>query len=456
MDQEIFRDFDILGACPDQLTDEVAWKIGCATARYLPSLMTGFERGQPGSQWLCVGRDVRTHSEPLAAALAKGIRSTGIGVVDIGPIDTPQMYFAINHLGTCGGVQVTASSAPATHNGFKIFGRRGLVIGIDTGLKEIRHLATALPHTKGRASGPARQEDLIGPYREHVLQFLGPREKETRVVADASNGMAGRMIPLLFEDVAVEFAELNFEHEGKFRHSPDPMAARNLRQLKSMAKKQKCDFGVCFDGDASRLAVVDEKGNTVGGDLLTALLVPSFLVKKPRSAVVYDVRSSRVVMEEIIKHGGTPRRERIAHAYMQKAMRDSHAIFGGGLSGHFYYAENYSAESALITLVHLLNAIGGADQPMSKLIEALRRYPGSGELDFKVDNPLARMEDLARRYGDGQVDHLDGITVGFKEWWFNCQPSRTEPLLRMYVEAKSEDLLREKLAEIEEQLGGPV
>ena len=192
------------------------------------------------------------------------------------------------------------------------------------------------------------------------------------------------------------------------------------------------------------MILVDENGATIGCDLLTALLVPYFLEKKPKSAIVYDLRSSRVVMEEIIKYGGTPRRERVGHSYMKKAMRDTHAIFGGELSGHYYYEQNFYADSAMMTLVHTLNVLDAGGKPMSELIRPLRRYASSGEINFQVDNKQAKMEELARRYSEGQIDYLDGITVSFKDWWFNCRPSNTEPLLRLNVEAKTPELLKEK------------
>jgi phosphomannomutase len=260
----------------------------------------------------------------------------------------------------------------------------------------------------------------------------------------------------LFGGLPLEIVAINFEHAGKFKHDPDPLKDSSLAQVRTTVKREGCAFGICFDGDADRMILVDENGATIPCDLLTALLVPYFLEKKPRSAIVYDLRSSRVVMEEIIKYGGTPRRERVGHAYMKKAMRDTHAIFGGELSGHYYYEQNFYADSAMITMAHTLNVVDVANKPVSELVRPLRRYAGSGEINFKVDNKQAKMEELARRYGDGQVDYLDGVTVGFKEWWFNCRPSNTEPLLRLNVEAKTAELLKEKLAEIEQQLGAPV
>ena len=458
MDPVIFKAYDIRGVYPDQLDEEDAWKIGCAAARFLPSLVTGYERGQANAQSICVGRDMRTHSESLAQALIEGMNASGTNVIDIGMIDTSQMYFAINHLGTCGGVQVTASHNPAKYNGFKISGLGAKPVGVDTGLKEIEHIATALLHTIGKATGSVKKFDLTEEYKKHVLKFLKPKIEKLKVAVDASNGMAGKMVPAIFGDLPIDIIPLNFEHTGKFKHEPNPLVEKNLADVKAAVKKKKnkADFGVCFDGDADRLMMVDQKGATIGCDLLTALMVPYFLKKQPNSTIVYDLRSSLVVTEEIIKNGGTPRRERVGHAFIKKAMRDSHAIFGGELSGHFYYRDNFYADSGLITFVHVLNIISEARVPISELIKPLRRYYSSGEVNFKVDDKQARMDELARRYRDGQTDYLDGVTVRYKDWWFNCRPSNTEPLLRLNVEAKSKELFSQKLSEITKQLGKPV
>ncbi len=449
MDPAIFKAYDIRGIYPDQFNEEDAWKIGNATAQFLRSLLTGYQRGQANAQSLCVGRDMRTHGKAIAKALITGMNSTGANVIDIGMIDTPQMYFAINHLGTCGGVQVTASHNPAKYNGAK-------PVGADTGLKDIQHIAMALLHTKAKGGGSTKTRDLIPQYKNHVLKFLRPSKKKLKIAIDASNGMAGKMVPAIFSDLPTEIISINFEHTGRFKHPPNPLVEENLAEVKAAVKKNNCHFGFCFDGDGDRLMMVDEKGDTVTCDLMTALMVPYFLEKNPKSTVVYDLRSSRVVAEEVIKHGGTPRRERVGHAYMKKAMRDSHAVFGGELSGHFYYRDNFCTDSGLITLAHILNIVSRANIPVSELFKPLRRYHSSGEINFEVEDKQTKMDELQRRYGDGQIDHLDGVTVIFKDWWFNCRPSNTEPLLRLNVEAKTKELLDEKLHEIKSQLGKPV
>ncbi len=456
MDPAIFKAYDIRGVYPDQIDEEDAWKIGFSTARFLRSLLRGYERGQANAQCLCVGRDMRTHSEAISHALIEGMNASGANVIDIGMIDTPQMYFAINHLGTCGGVQVTASHNPAKYNGFKISGLRARPIGVDTGLKEIKHIATALIHTKGTVTGSVEKCDLTAEYKNHVLKFLNVNIRPMKVAVDASNGMAGKMVPVIFSNLPTEIIPLNFEHTGKFRHEPNPLVEKNLAQVKAAVTKNKCDFGLCFDGDGDRLMMVDEKGDTIGCDLMTALMAPYFLKKQPKSTIVYDLRSSLVVPEEIIINGGTPRRERVGHAFMKKAMRDSHAIFGGELSGHFYYRDNFCTDSGVITLVHILNIVSDADMPLSELVAPLRRYCSSGEINFKVDDKQAKMNELAARYSDGEVDYLDGVTIRYKDWWFNCRPSNTEPLLRLNVEAKNKELFEEKFAEVGKQLGTPV
>ena len=456
MDSSIFKAYDIRGVYPGQIDEVGSWKIGYAASQFLRAMLSGYQRGQANAQCVCVGRDMRTHSVSLSNALIEGMNATGTNVIDIGEIDTPQMYFAINFLGTCGGVQVTASHNPAKYNGYKISGLEAKPVGADTGLKDIEHIAMALIHTKGRADGSVEKYDLTAAYREHVLQFLRPGLRRLKIAIDASNGMAGKMVPLIFGDLPIEIIPLNFKHDGTFKHEPNPLIEENLVELKDTIKNNKCDFGVCFDGDADRLIMVDEKGETIGCDLMTALMVPYFLETNDGATVIYDLRSSRVVQEEILKYGGTPRRERVGHSFMKKALRDSHGVFGGELSGHFYYRDNFYADSGLITMVHVLNIVNEAQKPVSELIKPLRRYSSSGEMNFKVEDKQAKMVEFARKYSDANIDNLDGVTVNYKDWWFNCRPSNTEPYLRLNIEAKTQELLKEKVTEIEAMLGKPV
>lgn len=456
MDPSIFKAYDIRGEYPTQICEDAAWKIGYASAQFLRSLLRGYERGQANAQSLCVSRDMRSHSPALAKALIKGMNATGTNIIDIGMVDTPQIYFAINHLGTCGGVQVTASHNPAKYNGFKISGQQAKPVGEDTGLKEIKHIATALIHTKGKETGGVEKYDLSEEYKQHVLKFLLPNLKKLKIAVDASNGMAGKMVPIIFGDLDIEIIPINFKHDGTFKHDPNPLVEANLAELKETVVKEKANFGICFDGDADRLMMVDEKGKSISCDLLTALMAGYFLDKFPGLTVIYDLRSSWVVREEILKNSGTPRRGRVGHSFMKKTLRDTHGIFGGELSGHFYYRDNFYADSAMITLVHMLNIVSAAGSSVSKLIKPLRRYFASGEMNFQVDDKAEMMDLLLKKYREGEADDLDGVTVQFKDWWFNCRPSNTEPLLRLNVEAKSKKLLKERLDDLKKELGEPV
>jgi len=456
MDPAIFKAYDIRGLYPQQIDEEAAWKIGHATAQFLRSLLSGYARGQVSAQSLLVGRDMRVHSPALVEALTAGMNASGANVIDIGLIDTPQMYFAINHLGTCGGVQITASHNPAQYNGCKISGQQARPIGGDTGLQEIRHIALALRHTEAAGQGKVSEQDLTDAYRRHVLSFLASNCKKLRIAVDASNGMAGKLVPALFGQLDLEIIALNFEHDGHFKHDPNPLIEANLSELQETVKQKSADLGICFDGDADRLIVVDEKGQTVRCDLLTALLAGYFLKKHPGSTIVYDLRSSWVVKEEITRHGGTARRDRVGHAFVKKTLKDTKAVFGGELSGHFYYRENFFADSGMITLVHLLNLLSATDQPLSAVLAPLKRYAGSGEVNFQVEDKDGLMGQLAQKYADGQIDRLDGVTVQYDDWWFNVRPSNTEPLLRLNVEAKTADTLVQKMDQLQAILGTPV
>jgi phosphomannomutase len=400
---------------------------------------------------------MRTHSPSLSKALIEGMNAAGANVIDIGMIDTPQMYFAINHLGTCGGVQITASHNAAPYNGFKVSGQQAKPIGVDTGLQDIKHIATALLHTLGKPDGAVEHCDITAEYKRHVLKFLNSNLRPLKMVIDASNGMGGKVAPIIFDGLEnVEMIGLNLKHDGTFKHDPNPLVEANLEELKKAVVKKKADFGACFDGDADRLMVVDEKGQTITCDIMTALMTPYFLKTNPGATIVYGVRCSRVVQEEILKYGGTPRRERVGHAFMKKTLRDSHAVFGGELSGHFYYRDNFCADSGVITLVHMLNILGATDTPASELVAPLQRYSASGEVNFEVEDKEAMMQELARQYSQGQIDDLDGITVQFKDWWFNVRPSNTEPLLRLNVETHEPEMLKEKYEELKALLGEPV
>lgn len=456
----IFKAYDIRGTYPDQLDEEAAWRIGQATATFLRSELRGYERSRTEKSAVVVGRDMRKSSPALAAALIEGLRAGGSTVIDIGLADTPLLYFAVNHLTCCGGVQVTASHNPAAYNGFKICAEKGKPVSADTGLGKICKAASnTVRHAPPQMAG-LEQRDLSEPYKQFVRSFLtnAPAgynsERPLRVVVDASNGMAGRWFPVLFGDVEwLEVTRLNFEHNGTFQHEPNPLVEANLAQLRDRMKRTRAAFGVCFDGDADRTIFVDCEGRIVPADLMTALLAGYFLKRSPGSNIVYDLRSSRVVAEEIRKAGGVPRRERAGHAMLKKTMMDAKAVFGGELSGHYYFRDNACCDSGMIAFAHVVNLLIEAGKPLHELIEPLRRYAHSGERSFHNDDKAGTIEKLAQRYKGAEIDRLDGITVQYPDWWFNVRPSNTEPLLRLNVEARDEATLKQKLDELYPLMG---
>ncbi|HUW81297.1 MAG TPA: phosphomannomutase/phosphoglucomutase [Phycisphaerae bacterium] len=453
---EVFKANDIRGVYPEPLNEELAWRIGHATAQFLRSALTGYDRSDPELNSVVVGRDMRKSSPALAGALIEGLRAAGAGVIDVGMIDTSQIYFAVNHLRCCGGVQTTASHNPAQYNGFKICGKGGRPIGQDTGLQEVARIAMAMTRHETGVTGPLRQVDLTQPYKAFIRQFLQPT-RDLKVVIDASNGMAGKWFDVLFADAAhLDTAVINPETTGEFVHDPNPLVDANLAQLQKEVLRRKADMGICFDGDADRCVFVDSKGKIVRCDTMTALLARTFLEQHPGSTIVYDLRSSRVVREEIEAAGGVPRRERVGHAFMKKTLADTKAVFGGEVSGHFYFRDNWYCDSGFLAFVHSVNVLGGQRKSLASLVKPLQRYAGSGERNFSNDDKDGTVRALAEKYSDGEVDFLDGATVQYEDWWFNVRPSNTEPLLRLIVEAVDARLLKEKLTELTPQLGEPV
>ncbi len=452
----IFKAYDIRGVYPDPLNEEVAWKIGYASANFLRALLTGYARSDKSANMLVVGRDVRATSPALQDALITGASSTSTDTIDLGLIDTPMLYFAINHLHVCGGVQVTASHNPAQYNGFKISGQGAKPVGQDTGLAEIKRIAEAVAYYKVQTGGRRTQCDLWGPYRDFIHSFLADDLRPLRVAVDASNGSAGKMVPAVFDGLPVQIVPLNFAPLGRFKHDPNPMHEPALAELRQTVVEQGLDFGVCFDGDADRCVFVDQAGQPVHCDLITALLAPVFLDRQPGATVVYDVRTSRVVTEEIVKAGGVPRRERVGHAFIKRALAEAGGVFAGEGSGHFYFKDNWYADSGALVFAHMLNLISQRSRPLGELLAPLRRYASSGERNFHNDHQDETIARLTEEYGaSGKIDAQDGLRVDFDDWWFNVRKSNTEPLLRLNAEANTRELLDRKLAELTPRLGEP-
>jgi len=450
---KVFKAYDIRGQFPQDIDADLAWRVGHATAQFLRSMLSGYERGMASSNRVVVGQDMRPHSPELAQALVQGITSTGSGCVIIGLCDTPMVYFAINHLGSCGGVQVTASHNPVEYNGFKVSGFKAKPVGQDSGLNEIKRMTASLRRMPlGASIGEVVHADLWQAYRKHVLGFL-KLSRPLKVVVDASNGCAGKMVPEVFGDTQLQIVPLNFQIGQGFAHSLNPLEEATLTQVKAAVRENGADFGVCFDGDADRCVFVDETGAAIRSDLMTALLAKHFLKLSPGAMVVYDLRSSRAVSEEIRAAGGMPRRERVGHAFMKKALAEGHGVFGGELSGHFYFRDNFNADSGAIALATAASVVAAADKPFSQQIAPLLRYSHSGEINFEVADKKGKMDEIARVFADAKIDHLDGVTAEYEDWWCNVRPSNTEPLLRLNLEAKDARLMDQKLKQVEGILG---
>ncbi len=453
---DVFKAYDVRAIYPVALDESTAWRVGHAAALFFKSSQPAIERADRRKSSIVVGRDMRKSSPSLCEALIEGIRAAGMPVVDIGMIDTSQLYFAVTHFDAVGGIQTTASHNPAQYNGFKICGRRGAPIGANTGLNDIRELAQKLQKHKTGQEGPITEHALDEEYTAFIRQYLKPI-RPLKVVVDASNGMAGKWVPIVFGDVPdLELICLNMETDGEFVHDPNPLVDANLDQLRAEVRRTNADFGVCFDGDADRCMLVDEDAEIVRCDMLTALFGRAFLKEHPGSTIVYDLRSSHTVADEITKYGGKPRRERVGHAFMKKALAETDAVFGGELSGHFYFRDNFYCDSGMLALTCALNVLTDSEQALSTLINPLKRYVASGERNFEQPDKDGTIAKLGEVYSDAEVDFLDGITVQHDTWWFNVRKSNTEPLLRLNLEADTAELLEEKLTEVAPLLGTPV
>lgn len=459
---KVFKAYDIRATYPKPLTEKLTWQIGYGTAQYLLGEAQQAGHDEPMMKHIVVGRDMRKSSPKLVQALKDGIREFGAHVIDVGLVDTPFTYFAVNHLGCAGGVMTTASHNPANYNGFKISKIGAKPVGQMTGLDDIRRFAAMADRDKVKTA-PGREEtrDMWDAYRAHVHQFLHPGlldgSKTINLVIDASNGMAGTMVPKVFGDVpGLKITKINFDNStGEFVHEPNPLVEANLAQLQERVRSTGAQLGICFDGDADRCMVVDEQANMIGCDLLTGWLAKRFLKSKKGagSPIVYDLRSSKSLAEAIKDGGGRPIRSRVGHVFMKQKMAEHDAVFGGELSGHFYFRDNFFADSGAIAMASVVSAIAEDSTPLGKQIAPLRKYVQSGEINFETEDKEAALDDLKRAYPKAKVDELDGVTLDVDGWWCNVRPSNTEPLLRLNLEGPDHATVSAKLKEVSQYLG---
>ena len=457
---KVFKAYDVRAIYPKPLNERLAWKIGYATAQFLTKQAADAGHDDPMMRHIVIGRDMRKSSPTLTDALKTGIKAFGAHVIDVGMVDTPFIYFGVNYLGCCGGIQTTASHNPANYNGFKISRIAAKPVGMDSGLEEIRQLAAMVDPDKATpADGREDMRDLWDAYRDHVRHFLHQDlldgTKTIKVVIDASNGMAGTMIPKVFGDVpGLKITKINFDNStGEFFHDPNPLVEANLEQLRNEVRVKKADVGICFDGDADRCMVVDENADIVGCDLLTAWLAQGFLKDDPGAPIVFDLRSSKSLPEMITESKGRPIRSRVGHVYMKAQLADNDAVFGGELSGHFYFRDNFYTDSGAIAFASVVSSLAEGGDLMSAQIAPTRRYAQSGEINFEMDDKELAMEELVEAYPDAQIDNLDGVTLDMGSWWCNVRPSNTEPLLRLNLEAADGETVKQLVKEVSRHLG---
>ena len=405
---------------------------------------------------MVIGHDMRPCAPEIAHALIRGLVATGVEVVHIGLCSTPMLSFALGRGGFDGGIMVTASHNPAEYIGMKLARRAAVPIGRDTGIAAIegRIRAGQLPPDAAK-KGHVRDGSYTDEYVEMVVQHarFGRRLK---VVADAGNGMGGWEFPLVAKRLDLDVVPLYFELDGSFpNHEANPLDHETLAELEKRVRGEKADLGIAFDGDADRAGFVDEKGEIITNDLATALMAADILSRE-KGPVVYDLRSSRALPEEIRKHGGTPVRGRVGHSFMKQAMREHHCVFGVEYSGHYYFRENFNTESASLAVVSMCNIVSASKKPISGLLKPLRRYLQTGETNFRVEDKDGKMKEIEAAFKDGEIDWLDGVTVQYKEWWCNVRPSNTEPLLRLNLEANTKPVFEKQKKKVFAILGEPV
>jgi phosphomannomutase len=439
LDPKVFKAYDVRGIYPDELDEEGAYAIGRAYV----------EQFEP--RRIAVGRDMRLSSPTMAAETIRGACEGGADVLDLGMVGTEMLYFAVGDLGLDGGIEVTASHNPKEYTGMKIVRRGALPVGGDSGLLDIRDRARAgLAESSSR--GEASEYDIWPAYVERVLSFIDVSAlKPLRVVIDAANGMAGVMLPSILERLPIDAVPYFFEPDGSFpNHEPNPLLPENREFIVAKTREEGADLGVAFDGDADRCFFVDDTGEFVPGDFVTTLLAQSVLAKEPGGKVIYDLRASWAVPETVDRAGGVALINRVGHAFIKQRMRQEGALFGGEVSGHYYFRDFSQADSGVVPFLLMLELVSRSGRKLSELLKPLReRYFITGELNTPVPDVAVKLQELKERFGpEGTVSHLDGISVDAGDWHMNVRPSNTEPLLRLNLEARSKELMERKRDEV--------
>ena len=439
----IFKAYDVRGLYPSEVNEDAARQIGRAFVGYLQA------------RRIAVSRDMRLSSPSLTEAFIDGATSQGADVVDYGMMGTDMMYFAVARDAHDGGVQITASHNPKEYNGIKMVRKDAFPLSGEEGISDIREMLVegTLPPVADRR-GERSQMDVRDDYTDHVLSFIDPSiVKPFNVVLDAGNGIAGMVAPRLFERLPCKVQALCFEVDGTFpNHEANPLIEENRRDIVEQVKRDKADIGIAWDGDADRCFFIDGTGEFIAGDFITALLAEAFLIKHPAAKVVYDVRASYAVKDTVARYGGTALMNRVGHAFFKRRMREEHAIFGGEVTGHYYFRDNFYADNGFIPALLILELMSRKGQTLRELLAPLReKYFISGEINTRLSSMKVvpeKLDALAAKYSDGNVYHLDGISAEFPDWHFNVRASNTEPMLRLNLEATTPALMERKRDEV--------
>jgi phosphomannomutase len=435
VDPSIFKAYDVRGIYPDQMDEHVAYRIGRAFARVLGSL----ESKPVGDLRVAIGRDMRLTAPGMAARYAEGLAHEGVDVLDIGMVGTEEVYWTVGSRELDGGISCTASHNPKAYTGAKLVRSGALALSGDSGIGELRELVAAgEPGPPVAEPGAVRSEDVGEAFRAAALEYIdAARIAPLKVVLDGGNGMAGQMLGPLLDSFPIEQIQTYWKPDGAFPdHEPNPLLEENRRFIVDKVRAEGADLGIAWDGDADRCFFIDDTGEFVAGDFLTALLAESLLGKEPGATVLYDVRASRAVRDVVERAGGAALVNRVGHAFFKSRMRETGAVFGGEVSGHYYFRDFYCADSGTLPALLILELLSQEGKPLSELLRPLRdRYFISGEINSEVEDQDAKMRELADRYAEGEVDWLDGVSVEFEDWHFNVRPSNTEPLLRLNLES---------------------
>lgn len=442
----IFKAYDVRGTYPDQIDADVARRTGAAFAEVM-------RREDPGLATVVVGNDMRPSGVELVAAFNEGVTSQGIDVIALGLASTDMLYYAAGALNMPGAV-FTASHNPAQYNGIKMCRAGAAPIGAESGLADIKQLVID-GVAPAEQTGSVSERDMLADFAAHVHSFIDPANlRPLKIVADTANGMGGLVVPAVFESLPVDLEIMYPELDGTFpNHPADPINSANLEDLRARVLETGADVGLAFDGDADRVFLVDEKAQPISGSLTTAIVASGMLDKHDNATVIYNLICSKVVPEVVTEKGGTAVRSRVGHSFIKQLMAETGAVFAGEHSGHYYFKDNFRADSGLIAALVILEQLSLAGTSLSELCAPFRRYAASGEINTTVDDQQAVIEKVAAHFADADQDHLDGMTVDFGDWWFNLRASNTEPLLRLNLEAPTEADVEARVAEVQAVMG---